>query len=80
MIDTETAETPIDTIKRLQDQAAEYAVGADHALDELWEGLGTRREDALWSRVRDLLELSGDAGLQLRKAVREARQPADVPA
>lgn len=75
MIGTGTAETPIETIKRLQDQAAEYNVGADRALDDLWEGLGTKREAPLWQRVNDLLTLSGDAGLQLRKAVREAQEP-----
>lgn len=74
----EITETPIETVRRLQDQAAEYAVGADHALDDLWEGLGTRREPELWQRVEGLLTLSEDSALQLRKACREAREPADV--
>lgn len=71
----------IDTgeIRRLQDQAAEYAVGADRALDDLLAGLTTRREAELWQRVEDLLTLAGDSARQLRTALREAR-PAGVPA
>ena len=71
-------ETPIETVKRLQDQAAEYAVGADRALDDLWEGLGTRREPALWDRVETLLTLAEDSARQLRRALTDARKPADV--
>jgi hypothetical protein len=68
----------VDEIRRLQDQASEYAVAADHALDDLLAGLGTKREPELWQRVEDLLTLAEDSARLLRRALAEARQPADV--
>lgn len=72
----------IDTgkIRDLQDQAAEYNVGLDRALDDLIEGLGgkPKRVAALWDRVEDLLTLSGAATEQLRKGLADARKPAEA--